>query len=70
MAQTKSFKAFWVSLVATVIVAVCCFTPLLVWGLALLGLSAYLGWIDMILLPLLGVLAALTLILYFRSKSA
>ncbi len=61
---------FHIGLGATIITAICCFTPLLVWLFALLGLSAWLGWLDLILLPLLGIFAALTLIAYFQSRKA
>jgi len=40
---------FWGSLVA----AVCCFTPLLVWIFLGLGLAAYTAYIDIVLLPVL-----------------
>ena len=40
--------------VGTVIAALCCFTPLLVILLGALGLSAWLGWLDVVLLPMLG----------------
>ncbi|GJL61780.1 MAG: membrane protein [Nitrospirales bacterium] len=35
------------------LVAVCCFTPLLVGLLAVLGLSAFTGYLDVVLLPAL-----------------
>lgn len=59
-------------LVGTVIVALCCFTPLLIWALAALGLIALAPYLDPILLPLLGVFIALTiwgLIRSFPNKS-
>ena len=65
--RNRFFK--W-SLAATVVTAVCYFTPLLMWLLAGLGLSAYLGWLDYVLLPLLGIFAAVTLIAYFKGRSA
>ncbi len=37
--------------IGTVIMALCCFTPLLVVILGALGLSAWLGWLDYVLLP-------------------
>ncbi|NNE21928.1 MAG: mercury resistance system transport protein MerF [Rhizobiales bacterium] len=61
---------FQIGLGATIVVAIFSFTPLLGWLMALLGLSAYLGWLDMALLPLLGVCAALTLIAYIRHRTA
>lgn len=37
-----------------VIAALCCFTPILVIGMAAVGLSAYIGWLDYILLPVMA----------------
>ena len=65
-----SRRMFRFGLGATILVAICCFTPLLVWLLAMLGLSAYLAWLDYVLLPLLGVLAALTIIAFIRMRTA
>jgi len=43
------------------VAAVCCFTPLLVWGLLALGLVGLVAYVDLVLLPLLAVgLLALT----------
>lgn len=36
-----------------VIAAICCFTPVLVIGLGVVGLSAWLAWLDYVLLPAL-----------------
>ena len=36
-----------------IIAAVCCFTPLLVVTFAAVGLSAWLGWVDYVLMPAL-----------------
>ena len=46
--------------VGTVIMAVCCFTPVLVIGLGTIGLSAWLVWLDFVLLPGLLVFICLT----------
>ncbi len=43
-----------------VIAALCCFTPVLVVLLGVVGLSAVLGWIDYVLLPALAIFIALT----------
>lgn len=40
---------FWTSIVA----ALCCFTPLLMWGLAFAGFAAYISYIDFVVLPIL-----------------
>jgi mercuric ion transport protein len=46
--------------IGTVIVVLCCFTPLLVVLLGAVGLSAWLGWIDYVLWPALIVFLVLT----------
>ncbi len=62
-------RFLYFSLCGTIVTAICCFTPLLVWAMALLGLSAYLAWLDVVLLPLLGVFAALTIIAFIKKRS-
>ncbi len=37
----------------TTIAALCCFTPILVIGLGAVGLSAWLGWVDYVLFPMM-----------------
>ncbi len=64
-----SQRFFYFSLTGTIVAAICSFTPLLVWAMALLGLSAYLGWLDIVLLPILGVFAALTIIAFIKWRS-
>ena len=49
-------------LVGTLLTALCCFTPLLVWLFAAVGLSAWTGVLDVVLLSLLGVFMLLLLI--------
>ena len=46
--------------VGTVIAALCCFTPILVILLGAVGLSAWLSWLDVVLLPVLGVFICIT----------
>jgi mercuric ion transport protein len=43
----------------SVVAAVCCFTPVLVIGLGAVGLTAWLAWADMVLLPALVIFAGL-----------
>lgn len=40
--------------VGSVIAAICCFTPVLVVVFGVVGLSAWLGWIDYVLFPALA----------------
>ncbi len=55
-------------LIGTVIVALCCFTPLLVVLLGVVGLSAMLGWIDYVLFPALAVFIGITLYALWRRR--
>lgn len=56
------------SLGGTVVVALCCFTPVLVILLSALGLAAWVGYLDVVLLPLLGIAIALTIVAYRRHR--
>ena len=48
-----------VGVVGAAVAAVCCFTPLLVLFLGALGLSAWIGWLDYVLLPALAIFAGI-----------
>ena len=54
----------------TVIAAICCFTPVLVVGLSVVGLSAWLGWLDYVLLPALAVFTGVTVYGLWRRQLA
>ena len=49
-----------VGIVGTIIAALCCFTPVLVVLLGLVGLSAVVGVLDYVLLPVLVIFIAIT----------
>lgn len=55
-------------IIGTIVVALCCFTPLLVVLLGAVGLSAWLGWLDTVLLPALAFFIGLTLYALFCRK--
>ncbi|MDZ3836186.1 MAG: mercury resistance system transport protein MerF [Rhodospirillales bacterium] len=57
-------------IVGSVITAICCFTPALVIALGAVGLSAWLGWIDYVLLPTLAVFLAMTAYGLWRRQRA
>ena len=57
-------------IIGTVIAALCCFTPLLVWLLAAIGLSAAIAYLDFFLLPALGFFIILTGYALWRLKKA
>ncbi len=55
-------------LIGTIVVALCCFTPVLVILLGAVGLSAMLGWLDLVLLPALAVFVGITLYALWRRQ--
>ncbi len=64
---TENKLVFWGGLGAFV-AGLCCFTPLLVWGLAALGLAAFGAYLDWVLLPLLFLFVAMVLVGLDRAK--
>ncbi len=59
-----------VGLVGTVLVALCCFTPILLILLGVVGLSALTGYLDYVLLPALAVFIGLTIYAVWRKRKA
>lgn len=55
-------------IIGTVVTALCCFTPVLVLLLGIVGLSAVLGWIDYVLFPALAFFIALTAYAVWRRQ--
>ncbi len=55
-------------IVGSVIAALCCFTPVLVVLFGLAGLSAMLGWLDVVLLPALAFFIGLTIYAVWRRQ--
>lgn len=53
-------KLLGIGITGTVIAAVCCFTPVLVVLLGVVGLSAWLGWLDYVLFPVLALFLGIT----------
>ncbi len=66
MIQSKLLKT---GIIGTIIVALCCFTPILVVILGAVGLSAVVGWLDYILLPALAFFVLLTIYALVKRKS-
>ena len=50
----KKGKLLWVGNIGSAIAALCCFTPVLVVLLGIVGLSAAVGYLDYVLLPALA----------------
>lgn len=48
----KPERTFAIGSGGAVILGICCFTPVLVIALGAVGLSAWLAWLDYVLLPL------------------
>lgn len=59
-----------VGMVGTVLVALCCFTPVLVILLGVVGLSALTGYLDVVLLPALALFIGLTIYAVRRKRKA
>lgn len=56
----NSKKLLCASCTGTVLTAICCFTPALTLLLGVVGLSAWLGWLDYVLIPALVIFAGMT----------
>ncbi len=59
-------KVFYAALVGTIIVAICCFTPILVILLIEVGLGAFTPYLDYVLFPALAILILLAVVSYLR----
>jgi len=65
-----SKKGIYASVTGTLLVAACCFTPVLVVGLGAIGLGTIIPYLDFVLLPVLAVMIVLTVISYRSWKRA
>ena len=63
-----SKKGLYAAIAGTVLVALCCFTPLVVILMAAIGLTALTPYLDYILLPALGIMAIVTVLSYLRYR--
>lgn len=59
-------KLLWTGGIGTAVAAICCFTPVLVLLLGAVGLSAWLAWLDYVLLPMLVLFAGITVFAAMR----
>lgn len=55
-----NIKLLVTGLIGSVLSALCCFTPILVILFGTLGLSAFVGWLDFVLLPSLALFLGIT----------
>ena len=54
----------------TVVAALCCATPILVILFGVVGLSAWVGWLDYVLIPVLVAFIAITIYALHRRRVA
>ena len=52
----------------SVIAALCCFTPIMVVLFGAIGLSAYVGMLDYVLFPALGLFAVITVYALWKNQ--
>jgi mercuric ion transport protein len=63
-------KRFYAALTGTIVVALCCFTPVLVILLAAVGLSYFTPYLDYVLFPALAALIIMTIYSYRKWKKS
>lgn len=55
-------------IIGSLIAALCCLTPVLVVLLGAIGLAAFIGYLDYVLMPVLVVFLGITAYAFFRKK--
>ncbi len=63
-------KGFVAAVIGTVLVALCCFTPLLVVTLGIVGLSSLTPYLDYILFPALVVMIIVTVVSFIKWRQS
>lgn len=66
----KNSNLLKLGMAGTLGTALCCFTPVLAILLGAVGLSAALGYLDIVLLPALGVFILITLYALWKRQAA
>ena len=56
-------------IIGSLIAAVCCATPALVISLGVLGLSAWAGWLDAVLIPAFVIFVGITIYALYRRRA-
>jgi len=70
ISSQTSKKGLLAALAGTVLVALCCFTPIIVIILGAFGLSVFTPYLDFVLLPALGIMIALTIVSFLRWRKS
>ncbi len=65
----KTSSILGVGIIGTITAALCCFTPVLVVLLGAVGLSALVGYLDVVLFPALGFFILLTIYALWRKHN-
>ncbi len=63
-------KGIYAAIAGTILVALCCFTPILVVTLGAVGFSAFTPYLDSVLLPAMVIFIVLTVSSYRRWEKA
>ncbi|MEP6601958.1 MAG: mercury resistance system transport protein MerF [Nitrospirota bacterium] len=66
--QKRQSRLVWAGLIGSVVVGLCCVTPILVALLGLLGLGALTGYLDDVLLSALAVFVGVTVYGLYRER--
>ena len=67
-AEVRDGALLRTGVIGSVIVALCCFTPILAVLLGAVGLSALVGWLDVVLLPALALFLGITAYALWRRQ--
>jgi mercuric ion transport protein len=62
-------KLLKTGIIGTVLVALCCFTPILVILVTAVGLAAIVGYLDYVLFPALGLFIVITIYALMRKRN-
>ena len=68
MNSKPSKKGLYAAITGTIIVALCCFTPILVVTVGIVGLGALTPYLDYVLYPALAVMIVVTYLAYKKWK--
>ena len=66
MFQKTPRTLLWVGLTGSIIVTLCCVTPILVLLLGAIGLGAVTGYLDFVILPMLAIFLGITVYGLYR----
>ena len=66
----KNATVLKTGIIGTVLAVVCCFTPVLVILLGVVGLSALVGYLDLVLFPALAIFIGITLFALWKKTKA